>query len=182
MIRNKKAAMEMSVGTIVTIVLLVTVLILGIVLVKNIFTSAKGAIDLTDEQLRNEINKLFGEDTEIAIYPGTRFIEIKQTDTDGVGFGIKNLGAEEDSYAYSVRATPGGKCPANFDSNNALNLISIGSSEEGINMESGGSIYRKVLFEIPVGTPLCTIRYSIDITSENGRSFGDFFDLKIKAK
>ena len=55
-IKNKKAAMEMSVGTIVTIVLLMSVLILGIFLVQNIFKSAKGAVDLTDKQLKNEIN------------------------------------------------------------------------------------------------------------------------------
>jgi len=35
--KSKRAAMEMSVGTIVTIVLLMTVLILGLVLVRSIF-------------------------------------------------------------------------------------------------------------------------------------------------
>jgi len=180
--KSKRGAMEMSVGTIVTIVLLMSVLVLGIFLIQNIFKSAKGAIDLTDEQLRNEINKLFAEDTELAIYPGTRFIEIKQDSTDGVGFGLKNLGTEEDTYSYSVRATPGNNCPESFDVDDALRLITVGDSEQGIKIESGGSIYRKVLFEIPVGTPLCTIRYSVDITSQKDRSFGDFFDVKIKAK
>src|SRR4030043_1883739 len=88
---NRKGAMEMSVGTIVTIVLLVSVLILGIVLIKNIFTSAKGVVDLTDQQLRDEVNKLFSEENKISIYPATRIIEIKQDTTDGIGIGIKNL-------------------------------------------------------------------------------------------
>ena len=158
------------------------VLVLGIFLVQKIFKSATGAVDLTDDQLKNEINKLFGDDSEIAIYPGTRFIEIKQDNIDGVGFGIKNLGTEEDIYDYSTRATPGNNCPENFGADDALGLITIGDSEQGIKIESGGSIYRKVLFEIPIGTPLCTVRYSIDIISQNGRSFGDFFDLKVKAK
>ncbi len=178
---KKKGAMEMSVGTIVTVVLLMAVLVLGIFLVQKIFKSATGAIDLTDEQLRNEINKLFAEDTEIAIYPGTRFLEIRQESTDGVGFGIKNLGTD-DIFSYSIRATPGNNCPDSFGSKDALNLITIGSSESGISLEPGNSNYRKVLFEIPTGTPLCTIRYSIDVTSQNGRSFDDFFDIKIKAK
>lgn len=181
-VKQKKGAMEMSVGTIVTIVLLMGVLVLGVFLIQRIFSSAKGAIDLTDEQLRNEINKLFAEDAEIAIYPGTRFVEIKQDSTDGVGFGVKNLGTAEDTYSYSLRATPGNNCPGNFAAADALRLITIGDSESGIGIESGGSVYRKVLFEIPVGTPLCTIRYSIDVTSQKGRSFGDFFDVKIKAK
>ena len=57
--KSKIGQMEMSVGTIVTIVLLVTLLILGVVLIKNIFSSAKGVVDLTDQQLRSEISKLF---------------------------------------------------------------------------------------------------------------------------
>lgn len=179
---KKKAAMEMSVGTIVTIVLLMGVLVLGIFLIQRIFSSAKGAIDLTDEQLRNEINKLFSEENEIVIYPGTRLVEIKQESSDAIGFGLKNLAASEDTYSYSVRANPGNNCPGSFESENALNLIVVGDSEQGISIESGGSIYRKVRFEIPLGTPLCTVRYSIDISSQNGRKFNDFFDMRIKAK
>ena len=179
---KKKAAMEMSVGTIVTIVLLMGVLVLGVFLIQRIFSSAKGAIDLTDEQLRNEINKLFSEDNEIVVYPGTRLIEIKQENSDAIGFGLKNLAPSEDTYSYSVRANPGNNCPGNFGSDDALNLIVVGDSEQGINIVSGGSIYRKVRFEIPLGTPLCTIRYIIDVTSQNGRGFDAFFDMRIKAK
>ena len=80
LINSKRAAMVMSVGTMVTIVLLMTVLILGLVFVRQIFSSAKGAIDLTDQQLRNEIAKTFSEESKISIYPGTRFLEIKQED------------------------------------------------------------------------------------------------------
>jgi len=52
MIKNRRAAMEMSVGTIVTIVLLMTVLILGLVLVRTIFSSAKYNVDVIDEKIR----------------------------------------------------------------------------------------------------------------------------------
>ena len=37
---NKKAAMEMSVGTIVTIVLLMSVLVLGIFMIQKIFSGS----------------------------------------------------------------------------------------------------------------------------------------------
>jgi hypothetical protein len=178
---NRKAAMEMSVGTIVTIVLGVTLLVGGIFFVQKILTSAKGVVDLTDQQLRDEVNKLFSEENEITVYPSTRFIEIKQQDTDGVGFGIKNLGTEVDTYSYSTTATPGANCPS-LSGENALKWIIIGGSENGISVESGGSIYRKILFEIPVGAPLCTVRYRIEVTSQKGRSLDDAFDVKIKAK
>ncbi len=57
---NKKGAIELSIGTIVIIVIAITMLVFGIVFVRNIMCSA---INLTDELGKNaesEINNLFG--------------------------------------------------------------------------------------------------------------------------
>lgn len=185
--RNRSAAMEMSVGTIVTIVLLVTVLILGVVLVKNIFSSAKGVVDLTDTQLKNEINKLFSEESKISIYPGTRFIEIKQASSgDGVGVGIRNLitGASSDKrFSYEVSVSDSNiqeKCGVN--SQTAESWISSGQAEEDIAIASGDFAMQRILFEIPIGAPLCTLRYRINVQADGASYATDFFDLKIKAK
>jgi hypothetical protein len=184
--RNKKGQMEMSVGTIVTIVLLVTVLILGIVLIKNIFSSAKSVVDLTDQQLRSEINKLFSEDSKISIYPSTRLVEIKQETTDGVGVGIKNLltGASGDkkfSYVVAVSDTDiQSKCGINSAA--AEEWIVTGRAEEDIPIPSGDFSTQKILFEIPTGAPLCTVRFRINVDAEGTAYATDFFDLKVKAK
>ncbi len=58
--RTKKAALELSVSTIVVIVIAVSMLILGLVLVRSIMC---GAISLTGDinsKVHGEINKLFG--------------------------------------------------------------------------------------------------------------------------
>jgi hypothetical protein len=178
--------MEMSVGTIVTIVLLVSVLILGIVLIKNIFTSAKGVVDLTDQQLRDEINKLFSEESKMSIYPGTRLVEIKQESTDGVGIGIRNLltGASGDkTFSYVVTVSDADlstKC--GIDQQTAESWIATGRTEENIPIPSGDFSTQKVLFEIPTGAPLCTIRFRINVQADGTAYATDFFDLKIKAK
>jgi hypothetical protein len=183
---NKKGQMEMSVGTIVTIVLLVTVLILGVVLIKNIFTSAKGVVDLTDQQLRNEVNKLFSEDSKISIYPSTRLVEIKQETTDGVGVGIKNLltgvsGDKKFSYVVAVSDTDiQSKCGVNAQT--AEGWIVTGRAEEDIPIPSGDFSTQKVLFEIPTGAPLCTVRFRINVEAAGVAYATDFFDLKVKAK
>jgi len=57
---SKKAAMEMSMGTIVTIVLLMSVLILGLVFVKNIMCSGIILTDDISSNVKNEIKGLFG--------------------------------------------------------------------------------------------------------------------------
>jgi hypothetical protein len=183
---NKRGQMEMSVGTIVTIVLLVTLLILGIVLVKNIFTSAKGVVDLTDQQLRNEINKLFSEESKVSIYPQTRLIEIKQETTGGVGLGIRNLlvgstANKEFSYTVSVSdADIQEKCGISVAT--AEGWISTGRAENGIPIPPGDFSTQKVLFEIPTGSPLCTIRFRINVNADDTIYATDFFDLKILPK
>ena len=188
MLKGRKGAMEMSVGTIVTIVLFVTLLILGIVLIRNIFSSAKGVVDLTDQQLKNELNQLFSDEDKVSIYPSTRLVEIKQENTDGVGMGIKNLltgSAGETTFSYKVRISDSdlkNKCGVNEET--VESWIVTGKSEKDIPIPSGDLSSQRVLFEIPLGAPLCTIRFRVDVTyGDDDKSYAtDFFDLKIKAK
>ncbi len=183
-IKNKKAAMEMSVGTIVTIVLLMSVLILGIFLVQNIFKSAKGAVDLTDEQLKNEINKLFAEDKKLAVYPGNRLVEIKQEEVDGVGIGIKNLlkGAEgTKTFSYEVILADSSNCGANSESA-VSKWIKTGRTESGIPIPVGDLSIQKVTFEIPTGTPLCIARFRINVNTEGAAYATEFFDISVQPK
>lgn len=176
----------MSVGTIVTIVLSVTLLVLGIYFVQQIFSSAKGVVDLTDQQLRNEINKLFSEEDRISIYPSTRYVEIKQENTDGVGIGIKNLltgSSGSKTFSYNVVVSDpdvGSKC--GIDDDEVLSWIVTGRAEDDIPIPSGDLSTQKVLFEIPTGAPLCTIRFRINVFADGDSYATDLFDLKVKAK
>lgn len=61
---DKKAAIELSIGTIIIIVLGVTMLILGMVLIRNIMCSAIGMTTETNTKMITELNKYFGGDEE----------------------------------------------------------------------------------------------------------------------
>ena len=183
MAMKKRGAMEMSVGTIVTIVLLMAVLVLGIFLVQRIFKSATGAIDLTDDQLKNEINKLFGEDNELVIYPGSRMVEIKQEENDGVGVGIKNLlqgVSGTKTFSYNVVVADASNCAESVEE--IEEWFTVGRSESDIPIAVGESAIQKVLFRIPSGTSLCTARFRINVDAEGEAYATDFFDITIKAK
>lgn len=178
--KNKRGAMEMSVGTIVTIVLLMAVLVLGLVLTRQIFSSSKGAIDLTDQQLKSEIGKAFGsEDDMIIIFPESRYIEIKQESRDGVGIGIRNIltgvsGSQDFSYVVGVSES-------NCVNADVLSWIELGKSAEDISIQVGDYASRKVIFSIPTGSPLCSVRYSVTVTSGSVVE-EDYFDVVVKAK
>ena len=58
--KSKRAALELSVSTIVVIVLAVTMLIIGMVLVRNIMCNALGLTGDINDKVRGEITRLFG--------------------------------------------------------------------------------------------------------------------------
>lgn len=62
MMRSKKAAMEMSMGTIIILVLGVSMLILGMVLIRNIMCSGLQITKDITQGVSNEIQRLFGSD------------------------------------------------------------------------------------------------------------------------
>lgn len=179
--KNKKAAMEMSVGTIVTIVLLMSVLVLGLFLVKNIFSSAKNAVDLTDQQLTSEIEKLFSEESKLVIYPTTRLVTLKHGDLGGVGVGIKNLlqgvsGTQK--FSYEVVISSPGECGTE---DQLKKWFKQGASEKDIPIAVGEMAAQKVLFQIPTGSPICTARFRVNVYVDGKAYATDFFDITTKA-
>lgn len=101
-ITNKKAAIEMSVGTIVIIVIAVTMLILGIVLVRNIMCGAMGlTIDINDK-VRAQINDMFnsGVGEVVCIGSGSQAVTMVIGENNIVMCGIK--ATEETDYKISL--------------------------------------------------------------------------------
>jgi hypothetical protein len=182
-IEDKRAAIEMSIGTIVTIVLSISFLVVGIFLISKISTSATSVVDLTDTQLRDQVNKLFSTDTKLAIYPQTGMQSIKQDATDGVGIGIKNLltgTAGTTTFSYTVNATDTSNCGISPSEVEAW--IVTGKSDSGIPIASG-DIYRdKILFKIPLGAPLCVAKFRINVNEGNTAYATASFNIEVLAK
>ena len=78
--KSKKAAIEMSMGTIVVIVLSVVLLIFGLIFTKNIMCSGIILTNQIDEKATNQIKGLFGENDYGVICMGERGQEVKLGD------------------------------------------------------------------------------------------------------
>ncbi|MBU2562315.1 MAG: hypothetical protein KKF68_01500 [Nanoarchaeota archaeon] len=161
--------MEMSVGTIVTIVLLMSVLILGLVLVRTIFSGAVKNIEGIDAAVESEIQKLFAEsDTKkIVIIPSTREIEIKKgEDTRGFGFSIRNIGGEADKFSYTISAE---EVSCSMRLSEAEDLIALGREKNNIQISAGDIMEYPmfVKFSIPETAPPCKITYAINMEKGN---------------
>ena len=188
-LKNKKAAMEMSVGIIVTIVLLMTVLILGLVLVRTIFSSSVENIDSIDQAVKGEINKLFAEDDtrKVIVYPPTRLVTIKKGNQDylGFGFSIRNVDVEQGTFQYRVFVNdPDIRNKCRINAEEAESWIKVGGSGN-IDLNAGSSMEEPefVRFLIPENAPPCLIRYGIDV-EKDGEQYGNTLsvDLKVEAR
>ena len=187
MISKKQGQMQMSVGTIVTIVLLMTVLILGLVLVRTIFSGAIENIGSIDQSVKNEINKLFAEDDsrKIIIYPPSREITIKKGDDDnrGFAFSIRNVDITPGEFTYEVFANdPDLRNRCNLNEVEIESWIQVGRTGS-ITIPPGSSMADPefVRFFIPENAPPCTVRYGINVEKDRIQ-YGTTISIDLKVK
>jgi len=172
----------MSVGTIVVIVLAMTMLILGLVLVRSIFKGATYNVKEMDDKVRGEINKLFVEDKRMVVYLSENKLDARQGEDWGVAWAVKNYGQPTTmSYAIESSEVESG---CGITTQMANSWLTLGKSESGINFPSGGdSIYRIVRISIPETAPLCFVRYKIDAKTADGNTYAqEFFDMNVEVK
>lgn len=182
--RNKRAAMEMSVGTIVTIVLLMTVLILGLVLVRSIFSSATGAIDGIDKAVTNEINKLFSEDNtrKVVLIPNSRLVTIKKgEDSLGFGLAIRNVGKEPETFSYNIHAADT-SCSVRLSE--ADDLIPLKRERSDLTIPPGQIMADPIFirFDVPDTFPPCLITYQVDTYYRGATEYSSPIDMDLEIK
>ncbi|MEA3414164.1 MAG: hypothetical protein U9Q99_01415 [Nanoarchaeota archaeon] len=166
--KNKKAAMEMSVGTIVTIVLLMSVLVLGIFLVQKIFSSSTGAIDQVDTELQNQINELFTKEGKgLVIMPASRDIKIKKgSNPVGFAFSVLNKGTEGAEYTFEIYADDISTCGTQMTKEKADKFLLPSSGTFALRAGNSLDPARLVKFNVPEVAPPCTIIYVLKISKD----------------
>lgn len=182
-IRKKRAAMEMSMGTIVTIVLLVTALIIFLAIIRNIGRGLDENIGLTDKAVKNEINRLFSGDPnkELLVVPESRIINLKRGDNNlGFGFAIRNVNDEVDTYSYTIQAIE--VSSPNVRLADADGLIQLGREGRNIIIPAGSRMNNEIYIRlnVPTGFPPTYIRYQISVNSQRfGALPPDYMDVEI---
>jgi len=189
MTKNKKAAMEMSVGTIVTIVLLMTVLVLGLILIRSIFSSATKSIDSIDSQVTAEINNLFSsENKDLVVSLGSgHSADVSQgTRAFGFVFGYSPddptaLIAGNCNYAISAD-TSGTYCSDYTSGREVEEWITTGINQVVFSERQKNAGYSLVRLNIPESTPICTQRYLIAVSCEGAELSSTWFDINVVKK
>lgn len=163
--KGKRGAIELSIGTIVVIVLAMSMLILGLVLVRNIFSGTTNAVDSINKGVINEINEMFVDKTaRIAIAPSTRKISIEQGAQDhGFAFSVRNINNEEKRFTYDIFVDSNfpiqKKC--NIGDKEAEEWLLIPSGSVSLGPGQLSQLPELVTFQIPPDAPVCTIPFTI---------------------
>jgi hypothetical protein len=180
---NKKGAMEMTVGTIVTIVLLMSALVLGLILTRSIFKSSTDNINSIDQKVKDQITKMFSEDdlSKVVIYP-SRNIAIKKGNSEsGFGLSIRNLDQTAGVFSYAITYTDSN---CGISKTNAENLIVLRRVQGDIRI-GGGDVMSQptlVVFDIPDTATPCLIAYVINVKKDAAQYERVDFNLEITGK
>ena len=172
--------MEMSVGTMVTIVLLMVVLVLGIFFIQNIFKTGKTALDGIDAKIQTEIDGLFAQEgKKLVVYPKEREIKMEQGRSGGFGFSVENKDPTGGIFSYEVSA---GEVASNcqLTKEQANSLIILGRADS-FTLASGNKLEDAIFvkFSLPETVPICTIRYNIEVEKDGQAYATNSMDLKI---
>ncbi len=188
---SKKAAVELSIGTIVIIVLAMSMLILGLILIRGIFSGATDNVDEINEKVKEEIKNLFVDEDERAILKLTESTaKVEQGSEFGVAFGVRNtergaVGSQNFQYS-TILDDPNIKSNCGVTKEVAEKWIRFGSGT--LSARAGEVDAERLKVVIPEDAPLCETKYRILIyRTDKGESatnpYEDLsFFVKIEAK
>jgi hypothetical protein len=173
--KGKRGAIELSISTIVIIVLAMSMLILGVILVKNIFSGSTQAVNVLNDQVTGEINKLFGEDKRMVIYPSSGKVTVKQGIIEGFAIGISNklTGAQSQNAKFSYKVVPVSdvQTDCGVSEEAIMKRFSAGSQEtKDIPIPTGDPKPILIPFNTGQGDNPCTVRFRVDVTA-NGNNY-----------
>jgi len=161
---KKKGAIELSIGTIVIIVLAMSMLILGLVLVKNIFGGATNLVDLNNQQITEEISKIYGADQKVVMYPNEE-LKLKQGEDAAFAIRIRNTvkGAEGQGATFSYSLKLEGLDECGLSEEEVFSWM-IGESGADIAIPSSEGHVEKILVDVPEGSPICNFKTRVTVT------------------
>lgn len=102
---NKKGAIELSITTIIVIVLGVTLLVLGLVFVKGIFSKVNALSDQAFSSADKAIKDNMGANQKVYVQGQT--FDVNSGESTTINIGVQNFGTERTPSVFTVGIEPG---------------------------------------------------------------------------
>ena len=190
---NRDGALELSIGTIVVIVIGMSMLVLGLVLVRTIFKGSTESVDALNDQVMGEIRNIFGKES------GNLVIKLGSTDSIKVKPGADPfkvaIGAQHPDGATATRGVllykvyldekSNGNCFKILGKQRAENIfITPLNVWNDFDEFSGSNSFALIEMKIPDGTSSCTQKVYVDmkLKEEAEANSGKVFILEVGKK
>jgi hypothetical protein len=197
--KNKTGAMEMTVGTIVTIVLLMSALVLGLILTKTIFTKTTENVDNIDAQVKGEINDLFGEEgTGFVVRLGNQNTAKIRQGTDNFGIPIGFAPTDPNAWGtgqnkgkgctYTITPSSTSECVTKhyWEMANIKSSIKTGYTDVLFDEFENNNGYALIKIDIPENVAPCLERFSIEVKCVGTQYANEYtkgsFDIEVLKK
>lgn len=170
---KKKGAIEMSMQTIIVVVIGITLLTLGLQFVYKTFADVGSQQKAVNEATQKQLRELFGEsDDPVALISNS--ITIKQGASEDFAVGFKNIGTTGGDFSYKVI----------LDSapNNLKSVDWMSSQSNDLGPLGVGDDYPELLaLDVPNDAIPGTYRFKIELTcSADGCGTGKKFPFTIR--
>lgn len=172
MLKSKKAAIELSIGTMVIIVLAMSMLILGLVLIKNIFVGSTETVNELNEKVRSAVSSLFSDEgADVVVKLGSDHTARIKAGTDSFGIAIgartpdgSSTTRERMKYTLTLDTLTQKSCyktisPAGTE---ALFITSL-KTPLPFDEADKSNVFARIILTIPKGTPVCTQKVYVDV-------------------
>lgn len=175
--KSKKAAMEMSIGTIVVVVLSITMLILGVMLIRGIFSKTEDSTNAVFENLDSIAAGLGNdENAKMIITPTSQKLAIKIGESETLGVGIMNRLSGTESkdalFSYEINVVDDdieNRC--GFTPKEAQSWIIVGRKDSDVKIKPGELGSFLVEIEIPkIGSTPCIFKTRV-LAQVNGEYY-----------
>ena len=171
-LENKKGAFELSVSTMIIIVLAIIILIMGLTFLRKIFGGATDSIDTINEQMTKEINKLFTDEKQtIVVYLADKTASVR-AGTTNFNFWIAaktkygNDVTSREDIQYSLTLDKTSSCykqnPTMVEKWFTDKLSSTEMNYNPVREYQGDTGYARIQISLPEGTRLCTQTVLVD--------------------
>jgi len=159
----------MSINTVVVLVIAMTMLILGIILVRTIFTGAIYNIQIINDEVEAEIRKLFvSDDDKVVVYMSGGEAKVDPGDNWGLAFGIKNTEkgtTNPSTFSWDIKAVSS-SCEG-LTPQEAESWITSRRTGE-VSLDPADDHFVKVGFLFPENAPLCRVPYDLVVMKDGG--------------
>lgn len=174
----KKRGMELTISTLVVIILALMMLVMGTIITRAMTCNAMQGVNSMAELGQQEIQNLFSQQEDNNVAVKEKINDIQRVTYYGVGFFIKNVDIiSNNTFTYTVDVFDLQDC--DITKAQARDYI-LSTRTKSVNIVKGNTYSDILEMKIPQDAPICSLKYEIKVENGGQLYSSTVFTVRIK--